>query len=340
MKLDVAPLSDFDGIVSIDSALGRIFPNREGGDAVWLEQIFAGQKIPGQYLCYVPLPHVRSARSALPPIDHTTVHTLSAMESHHAASIRNLVAEFEHNPSVLALLLGGSLAHGFARSDSDIDVAIVLNTAEFQRRKQTGKLHYNNRTLCTYEGYIDGKYMDWEFLRQVAARGSEPARYAFKDSRILFSRIEGLDQLLAEIVRYPVEGVNHRIAGFVAQLLAWRWYYSEGVRQESPYLICLALQKITLFSCRIVLAKNALLYPYHKWMLRVAESAPKRPPGFPDDIRQLLAQHSWQQIDDYCRGIVRFAGMEFSEADAAWPSRFMQDTELKWMTAEPHIDDW
>lgn len=261
------------------------------------------------------------------------------MAAHHAESIRNLVAEFERDPSVLALLLGGSLAHGFAKSDSDIDVAIIVDAAEFQQRKRGGKLHYNNRTLCTYDGYIDGKYMDEAFLQLVAARGSDPARYAFKDCRILFSRIGGLENLLMEIVRYPVVQTAERTARFIAQLLAWRWYYSEAVRQENKYLVFLALQKVTLFSCRIVLAQNEMLYPYHKWLVRVAESAPRRPDGFPDNIKKLLTEHSWEMVDAYCREILAFAGVNFAEADAIWPTRFMKDTELKWMTEEPAIDD-
>lgn len=122
-------------------------------------------------------------------------------------------------------------------------------------------------------------------------------------------------------------------------MLAWRWYYSEAVRQQNPYLVCLALQKITLFSCRIVLAQNELLYPYHKWLLRVAGTAPRRPSGFPDNIRDLLTDPSWPKVDTYCRDIIAFAGAEFAEADALWPTRFMKDTELAWLTAEPAIDD-
>jgi hypothetical protein len=265
---------------------------------------------------------------------------LPVMEPHHAASIKNLVTEFESDPSVLALVLGGSLAHGFARPDSDIDVAMVVEPADFQSRRLNGKLHYNNRSLCTYAaGYIDGKYLDVEFLRLVAARGSDPARFAFKDSRILFSRVDGLERLLAEIVRFPVEQKLERTARFSSQLLAWRWYYSEAVRQGSPYLLHLALQKITLFSCRIVLTENEMLYPYHKWMLRVAESAPRRPVAFPNNIKELLTQHTWNQIDEYCRGILTFAGVDIAEAEAVWPTRFMRDTELRWLSGEPAIDD-
>jgi len=265
---------------------------------------------------------------------------LPAMEPHHAASIRNLVAAFERDPAVLALLLGGSLAHGFAKPDSDIDVAIIVEPAEFQRRKQGGKLHYNNRELCTYEkGYIDGKYMDVEFLRLVAAQGSDPARFAFKDSRILFSHLPVLAPLLTDIVRFPVEQKRARLDRFAAQLLAWRWYYTEAVRQQNQYLVYLAIQKLVLFGGRIVLTENELLYPYHKWLLRVVETAARQPPGLRASIDGLLAEHSWNKVEGYCAGILAFAGINEADANAMWPTRFMKDTELKWVTEEPPIDD-
>lgn len=143
------------------------------------------------------------------------------MEPHHVRSINNLTEAFEAEPTVLALILGGSIAHGFEKPDSDIDVTIVVDPAEYQARVQSDRLHYNNRELCTYEkGYIDGKYVDVEFLRTVAERGSDPARYAYHGSRILFSRVAGLEQLLVAITRYPVEQKGERIERFIAQLLA------------------------------------------------------------------------------------------------------------------------
>ncbi len=262
------------------------------------------------------------------------------MEPHHAATIRNLVTAFESDPAVQALILGGSLAHGFARPDSDVDVAIVVSPEEFQRRRAGGMLHYNNRALCTYEGgYIDGKYVDVGFLRLVAERGSDPARYAFQDARVLFSRVPGLEAMLGDIVRYPVGQKRARIDRFVAQLFAWRWYYSESVKKESRYLGALALQKLVLFGCRVVLAENEMLYPYHKWLLRVTTRAPRQPAGFAATIDALLATPSWERVEAYCREILGFLGLDFAAADAVWPTRFMRDTELRWMTEEPAIDD-
>lgn len=261
------------------------------------------------------------------------------MEPHHDHSIRNLVGAFENDTTVLALILGGSLAHGFAKPDSDIDVTMVVDPAEYRRRQQENRMHYNNRSLCTYDGYIDGKYVDVEFLQLVAERGSDPIRYAYEGNRILFSRIENLDKLLARIVRFPVEEKPERLQRFVAQLLAWRWYYSEALRQENAYLVFLSIQKLVLFGSRIVLTENELLYPYHKWMLRVLEKAPRQPPELRQEIQTLLAAHTWEKVDAYCRRIIAFVGIDHDTANAAWPTRFMKDTELRWVTQEACIDD-
>ncbi len=263
------------------------------------------------------------------------------MEQHHADTIDNVVRHFRANASVHALLLGGSLIHGFARPESDIDVAIIVSAGEFARRRSENRLTFFDRSLCTYPGgYVDGKYMDVDFLRRVAERGSEPARYAFDGVKVLFSRVDGLDALLAGIVRYPVDGKADRIARFAAQLVGWRWFFSEGAKKDNRYLQLLAVQKVVLFSCRIVLAANELLYPFHKWMLRVTLAAPRQPPAFAGSIDRLLAAPSFELIDAHVRATLAFAGLEHDVVDATWGANFMRDTELKWMAETPAIDDW
>ena len=261
------------------------------------------------------------------------------MEPHHAASIDNLVAALVPDPSILALVLTGSIAHGFAKPDSDIDVAIVVESEEYRRRQREEVLHYVNAALCTYPGYIDGKYIDIDFLHLVAQRGSDPARFAFAGSRVLFSRIPDIESLLADITRYPVEQKRARADRFAAQLIAWRWYYSEAIRHQNRYLHLLAVQKLVLFGCRIVLNENELLYPYHKWLLRVVEGAPRQPDGFRALIDRLLTDDSAGIVEAFYREVFAFAGVDPVAADAVWPSRFMRDTELSWMAHEPPIDD-
>ena len=114
------------------------------------------------------------------------------MYPHHAQSIQNIKEYFQRDQEVLALLLSGSIAHGFQSATSDVDVMIFITEENYQKRFQAGQLTFFNADLCTYEGgYVDGKYISLNFLKQVQvlAKGSEPARFAFEGSQVLFSRI-------------------------------------------------------------------------------------------------------------------------------------------------------
>ena len=155
------------------------------------------------------------------------------MEKHHKDSMDNFVNDIKNDTSVLTVLLGGSLAHGFAMKNSDIDLLIIVDKENYEFRKKENKLAFCNHSHCTYEnGYIDCKCIDYDFLKLVAEKGSDAARYAFKDAKILFSRIDGLLEILRNIEKYPVWKKEDRIKRFAAQLLAWKWCYIEAVKNK------------------------------------------------------------------------------------------------------------
>src|SRR5271157_1008792 len=94
---------------------------------------------------------------------------------HHAQSIARVVEHFRNEDEVEALLLGGSLAHGFSRPESDVNLLIVISDQRYAERSRLGQLYFYSTELCTYPGgYVDGKYVAAGFLREIAERGSEP----------------------------------------------------------------------------------------------------------------------------------------------------------------------
>ena len=97
---------------------------------------------------------------------------------------------------------------------------------------------------------------------------------------------------------------------------------------------------MVLFSCRIVLAVNERLYPFHKWMLRATLSAPRQPAGFGAALDTLLSQPTFALVDAHCRNTLEFAGLAHDAVNATWGANFMRDTELRWMSSEPAIEDW
>jgi len=260
------------------------------------------------------------------------------MHPHHTAALRRTTEFFEHTPEAQALLLGGSLAHGFGGPASDVDVLILLSDAAYAARAQTGQLTFFSRELCDYpDGYVDGKYLRLGFLAQVAERGSEPARFAFQDAQVLFSRAPGLEAALAAAARYPAEGVADRQARFYAQFEAWHWYAHEAFKHGNRYLLGVAVSKLVLFGGRLILAHNALLYPYHKWFLRQLERAPQRPPDLLPAIARLYAEPTADAVTAFFDLIRTF--QPWPTPAAGWPAQFMHDSELNWLTGAPPIDD-
>jgi predicted nucleotidyltransferase len=260
------------------------------------------------------------------------------MEDHHKESIEKFLNIYKKDATILGILLGGSIAHGFAKADSDIDVTLIVEEAEYQRRKRENKLAFSLWDICTYPGgYIDCKVVNLDFLQMVQEKGSDPARYAYEDNTILFSRIENLEQLLQEISQYPSQQKEDRRNRFAAQLLAWRWYYSEAVKKKNSYLTYLAIQKLILFSCRLILNVNEMLYPYHKWLLRVTERASHKPEHFDEMLQNVMAGHNLELVNEFGDQIISFVKIDAKALD--WPNHFLADSELNWIEHAPPIDD-
>ncbi len=137
---------------------------------------------------------------------HSELPLPSTQFAHHAETLARVRAHFAAQPDVSAVLLGGSIAHGFASVQSDVDIAIVVPDEQFQDRLRRADTCFFSRELCTYpEGYVDGKYISEAFLDQVAQRGSEPARFAFQDVQVVFNHSPSLLPRVAAAARYPSE---------------------------------------------------------------------------------------------------------------------------------------
>src|SRR5688500_19876428 len=96
------------------------------------------------------------------------------MLAHHRQGIERLVEVLGDDPRFPALLIGGSLAKGWERPDSDIDVLLLATEEEFDRRLRTMDISYRNDDVADYPGgYAEGRIISRGFLVATAERGSE-----------------------------------------------------------------------------------------------------------------------------------------------------------------------
>ena len=260
------------------------------------------------------------------------------MYEHHEESIANITAKLKGQSGVLAVLVCGSIAHRFETAESDIDIMIVVSDADYEAKASSAGLHYYDKESCTCEtGYIDGKYTSLAQMERVAEEGSEPARYAFEGAWAPYSEIADLTALLQRIVMYPSARKNSNMSRFYAQLEAWKWYCGEAIKQQNAYLLNHSISNLILFSGRLILAHNEVLYPYHKWFLRVLSSVPQKPDGLIASINALLQSPTAECVSALYKTIVDFR--QWTDSDEGWPNVFIRDSELNWMTGNVPVGD-
>jgi predicted nucleotidyltransferase len=260
----------------------------------------------------------------------------TVMLDHHRATIDRAVARLQGREDVLAVLVGGSIAHGFATPSSDVDLLIVVEEDEWQRRLAAGEvteLDYDSPTV--EDLYVDMKYLSVGFIRDVATRGSETARFAFQGAIVAWSRIGGLDEAIRSAACYPIEHQTARIRAFHTQLEYWQWLFGEGERSDNAFVRSLAATQVVLFAGRLILAHNATVYPGYKWLLRVVRDVPEQPPGLVDAMERVIAQPEPASVGALFAMVTGFRDWEIG--DLGWGPRFMLDTEFAWMDGTPAI---
>ncbi len=249
------------------------------------------------------------------------------MYKHHRDTINNVIEKLKADQSILALIIAGSIAHGFAREDSDVDIMIVVSQEEYERRCRSNEALYYERESCTYEkGYVDGKYISTDFIEEVIRSGGEPARFAFRDCWVAFSRIDGLEALIREAAQYPKQYREVRMRRFYAHMHEWNWFYNEGRNKNNPYLINYAISNLVLYGGRAILAYNELLFPYHKWYLRILETAKEKPVNMMDLIERILDKRLPEDVEEFVSAVSKFTNWGVSGTQ--WPSYLMLDVDL------------
>jgi predicted nucleotidyltransferase len=254
------------------------------------------------------------------------------MYQHHKEGIDKFTEKMTDDKEVLAVIIGGSIAHGFATEKSDIDVMLVVSDEDFKKRMQISSVQFLDK-----ENHIDGKYISVEFMLKVEKMGSEATRYAFEGAFITYSKLEGLDQLIKNIQRYPKEMKQDKINRFYAQFSAWKWYCKDAIKHNNMYLLNHAISNLVLFGGRLILAYNEVLYPYHKWFLRVLGNAPKKPENIVELINNLVENRRIEDVQKFVQVIEDFS--EWSNSEVRWPNIFLYDSEWNWMEGKPPIAD-
>ena len=263
---------------------------------------------------------------------------MTSLLPQHARFIEEVTARFAADPAVEALLVGGSVAHGLARPDSDLDVMLVVADDELARRTAAHQVTFTDLDAGDYEGgYLDGKVISRRFLAEVIERGSEPARWAFADAIVGFSRAPDVEELVRSAGAYPEAQREEKLEAFLGHAMLMTWFHGEAAKRDDRYLVAYASSRVALYAGRAILAHNRLLYPFHKWFTAILERAPLRPPDLLEQIDGVLADPTATRAEALTASVADVVGIELTIGEAA--SRFTELTEWSWRYGPPPLDE-
>ena len=261
------------------------------------------------------------------------------IRNHHQRAIDRLTDAYRDDPRFRGLIIGGSIAKGYARADSDVDFLIIASDEAFEQFRAARDLFINRRDLCDYDGgYVDGKIIDLSFLEDVADKGNEPSRAAFEGAFVAYSHVPVLEGLLRRIPVYPEAGHHERIRAFYSMAFIQHWFIHEAERHGNRYTLTRAATQLALFTGRLILAHNRTLFPYHKWLPRALESVPDRPDDLMKLFDDLLDEPCGDRATALFERVRTFRDWGVSDLEAyTW---FMTDVEWSWMSGRTPIEDW
>jgi hypothetical protein len=260
---------------------------------------------------------------------------------HHRETIEHIAHYFRVDPRYRALLIGGSIVKGLARPDSDVDIMLIATDEEFAHLTEHCEFTLYRPELSTYKetgGYVDGKYLNLQFLLDAAECGSEPTRWSFKDAIIAYSDIPNLDALVARIATYPVGEQAAKIRSFFGQFFIMYWFVREAEKRDNRYLLTRVTADLVLYGSRLILAHNRMLYPFHKWMMTEVARAPEKPANFMSLAETLLQTPTNDHAKAFFDCVTQFRDWGVSIPEAV--NAFTEDSERSWMHGRPALSDW
>ncbi len=175
------------------------------------------------------------------------------------------------------------------------------------------------------------------FIEEVAERGSEPARWAFRDAFAVWSRDDTIEAALAAAAEYPEAERDEKLRDFVAHAAIAAWYLGEAQKREDPYLTQYASSHLLLYAGRAVLAHNRMLFPFHKWFMSELERAPERPARMLDLAHELLHAPTGTAAAQLVSDVQDFTGIHPTMGENA--ASFMRRTEWSWRAGGAPFDE-
>lgn len=261
------------------------------------------------------------------------------MYKHHELSIKNMEKHFrEHN--AIALLLVGSVAKGTEREDSDLDGIVILSEEEYAEKAKHDTTTETIDGLCTYEGgYFDIKYMTKQYLKDLAEKGSEPARNGFTKAKILFCNDAEIEDILPRIPIFQKSEKEEKLLSFYSNFWLNYHYFLKSCAIDG-YMKMHTISEIIYSIYRIILQENEILFDCNRRLEQQVESISDHTAELVRLGRMLEDSQSISVADRFVDKFIGITTYVPPKDIAVVLTRYSKDFQEWWREPRPNIKEW
>ena len=260
------------------------------------------------------------------------------MYKHHEESIANM-NEYFRKQGVIALILIGSVAKGTERADSDLDCAVVLSEEEYAEKENRNVTTETVDGYCTYEGgYFDIKYMTKGYLKELAAKGSEPARNTFNKARILFCNDAEIQDILPQIPVFQIKEKEDKLLSFYSDF--WLNYYYYLKCPIDGYMKMRTIAEIIYSVYRMILQENEILFDCNRRLEKQVQSISDKTADLVRLGRQLEISQNEQDADRFVEKFQEITTYVPPKDIGVVLTRYSKDFQEWWREPRPNINEW
>lgn len=257
---------------------------------------------------------------------------------HHDDAVDAFVRSVADDPTVVGVVISGSVARGTERADSDVDLYLIVTEERWHEAAQARRLMFTSVDGIGYDGgYYDLKLATLSYLDDAAARGDDPVRDSFAHVRVAFSRVDDLGERLRRIADVPDSRWDDLCAGFVAQCRLHGGYFLEQAHERGDrMLLAHASTHLATSAARALLAHNRVFFSGPKYLAALTRTLPDKPDGFDGMLTALLDDPTPATARTVMDAVESTVGAFLPEEETL--SRFVLDNELAWRTGRSPVE--